>query len=49
METRGCLIGPYDILLAGHGVATGLILVTANTDEFSRVRELRTENFEAAK
>ena len=49
LESRGCLIGPYDILLAGHAVATGLILVTANTDEFSRVRELRTENFEAAK
>ena len=45
LEARGCLIGPYDILLAGHAVATGLILATANTDEFSRVNELRTLKF----
>jgi tRNA(fMet)-specific endonuclease VapC len=45
LEFQGPLIGPYDLLLAGHAVATGLILVTANTDEFNRVRELKIEDF----
>jgi tRNA(fMet)-specific endonuclease VapC len=45
LESQGRLIGPYDLLLAGHALAAQLILVTANTDEFSRVQELRIENF----
>jgi tRNA(fMet)-specific endonuclease VapC len=47
LESQGRLIGPYDLLLAGHAVAAQLILVTANTDEFSRVRQLKIENFGA--
>lgn len=45
LEVQGCMIGPYDILLAGHALAVGLIMVSANTGEFSRVPELILENW----
>jgi tRNA(fMet)-specific endonuclease VapC len=45
LESQGRMIGPYDVLLAGHAVAAGLILVTANTAEFGRVTDLRIEDF----
>jgi len=45
LESQGFPIGPYDILLAGHALAAGLILVTANTAEFSRVAGLVVENW----
>lgn len=45
LESKGIMIGPYDILLAGHAVAAGLIMVTANTAEFSRVPGLILENW----
>jgi tRNA(fMet)-specific endonuclease VapC len=47
LESRGCLIGPYDLLLAGHAIAAQLIMVTANSDEFGRVRGLKVECFGA--
>lgn len=34
-------IGHYDTLIAGHALARGLTLVTANVSEFSRVKGLR--------
>ncbi len=45
LESQGQPIGPYDILLAGQGLALSLILVTANTKEFSRVPSLSLENW----
>jgi tRNA(fMet)-specific endonuclease VapC len=45
LESQGCPIGPYDVLLAGHALAAGLILVFANTAEFSRVAGLAVENW----
>ena len=45
LESQGCPIGPYDVLLAGHALAAGLILVSANTAEFSRVAGLAVENW----
>jgi tRNA(fMet)-specific endonuclease VapC len=47
LESQRWMIGPYDVLLAGHAIAAGLILVTANASEFSRVRDLRIEDFTA--
>lgn len=41
----GSLIGPYDQLIAGHARSRGLVLVTNNQREFSRVSGLRTENW----
>ena len=46
LETRGQVIGPYDLLIAAQAVQRGLVLVTANVDEFSRVDHLTIENWE---
>ena len=48
LESRGEMIGPYDVLLAAHALAAGLILVTANTNEFQRVPGLTVENWQVA-
>jgi tRNA(fMet)-specific endonuclease VapC len=48
LESRGAMIGPYDILLAGHALSLGMILVTANTREFARVIGLTVENWKSA-
>jgi tRNA(fMet)-specific endonuclease VapC len=45
LESQGCMIGAYDVLLAGHARSGTLILVTANTAEFSRVPGLNLENW----
>jgi tRNA(fMet)-specific endonuclease VapC len=45
LESQGQAIGPYDTLLAGQALARSLILVTANTREFSRVPGLALENW----
>jgi tRNA(fMet)-specific endonuclease VapC len=47
LESMGCMIGPYDVLLAGHARSAGLTLVSANTGEFSRVPGLSLENWQA--
>ena len=41
LEKRGSMIGPLDILIAGTALSLGAMLVTNNTDEFSRVPGLR--------
>ena len=38
-------IGPYDMMIAGHARAYGLILVTNNVNEFARVPGLLVENW----
>ncbi len=38
-------IGPYDMMIAGHARATGMILVTNNQREFARVPGLMLENW----
>jgi tRNA(fMet)-specific endonuclease VapC len=38
-------IGPYDMMIAGHARALGLILVTNNMKEFEQVPGLRLENW----
>ena len=47
-ESQGEMIGPYDVLLAAHALAAGLVLVTANTSEFQRVPGLTVENWQIA-
>jgi tRNA(fMet)-specific endonuclease VapC len=42
-------IGPYDVLLAGHALSVGAILVTGNVREFSRVPGLRVENWQSGR
>ncbi|MFZ9837627.1 MAG: type II toxin-antitoxin system VapC family toxin [Opitutaceae bacterium] len=40
-------IGPHDVLLAGHALALGAVLVTHNVREFSRVPRLVIEDWQA--
>lgn len=45
LEKKGTPIGPMDTLIAGHARSSGLILVTNNTGEFSRVTGLAVEDW----
>ncbi|MBR0560505.1 type II toxin-antitoxin system tRNA(fMet)-specific endonuclease VapC [Neokomagataea anthophila] len=45
LENRGCVIGPYDLMIAGHARSRGLIVVTGNLREFTRVHGLRSEDW----
>jgi tRNA(fMet)-specific endonuclease VapC len=45
LKAKGKPIGAYDVLIAGTGLARGLVVVTSNTAEFSRVSGLRLENW----
>jgi tRNA(fMet)-specific endonuclease VapC len=45
LESQGRMIGPYDVLLAGHAIAAGLVLASANTAEFSRVAGITVEDW----
>jgi tRNA(fMet)-specific endonuclease VapC len=45
LKRLGTPIGPYDVLIAGQALARGLIVVTANTGEFSRVAGVCVENW----
>ena len=42
---QGTPIGPNDLLIAAHALATDLTVVTANVGEFSRVPGLKVENW----
>jgi tRNA(fMet)-specific endonuclease VapC len=45
LEKAGTPIGPNDLLIAAHALASGCILVTDNMREFSRIQELPLENW----
>jgi tRNA(fMet)-specific endonuclease VapC len=45
LEAAGRPIGSNDLLIAAHAYASGATLVTANTDEFKRIRGLKVENW----
>ena len=45
LSRNGTLIGPNDMLIAAQALCAGLIVVTANTGEFSRVPGLVVENW----
>ncbi len=45
IESRGLPIGHNDLLIAAHALSLGLIVVTANEREFSRVESLIVENW----
>jgi tRNA(fMet)-specific endonuclease VapC len=45
LESRGTPIGPMDLLIAAQAMSQGLILVTNNEREFSRVDGLQLENW----
>ncbi|GAA1724490.1 tRNA(fMet)-specific endonuclease VapC [Isoptericola hypogeus] len=45
LADRGEPIGPYDVLLAGHARSLGMVVVTHNVREFSRVPGLEVEDW----
>ena len=45
LARKGTPIGPNDMLIAAQALSSGLIVVTANTGEFSRVPGLSVENW----
>lgn len=45
LTRRGQLIGPYDLLIAGHARSRGLKVITGNLCEFERVQGLRCEDW----
>lgn len=45
LQAKGKPIGPLDMLIAGHAISLGAMLVTNNVREFSRVPGLRIENW----
>lgn len=46
LAASGTPIGPYDVLIAGQALTRGLVLVTHNVGEFSRVAGLQVEDWE---
>jgi tRNA(fMet)-specific endonuclease VapC len=45
LKTQGQPIGAYDVLIAGTGLARGLVVVTSNVGEFKRVGGLQVEDW----
>jgi tRNA(fMet)-specific endonuclease VapC len=45
LSARGNIIGPNDLLIAGHARSLGLKLITGNLKEFTRVDGLRCEDW----
>jgi tRNA(fMet)-specific endonuclease VapC len=48
LEAGGSKIGAYDSLIAGHARSEGLVLITGNLREFSRVPGLLVEDWTSA-
>ena len=47
LRRRGEMIGANDLLIAAHARSLKAVLVTNNVREFSRVKELKVENWTA--
>ncbi len=45
LESQGCPIGPYDILIAATALSVNGTLITHNLKEFQRVNGLRVEDW----
>ncbi len=45
LKVKGRPIGAYDVLIAGTGLARGLVVITSNVGEFRRVGGLQVENW----
>jgi tRNA(fMet)-specific endonuclease VapC len=45
LEAAGKRIGSNDLLIAAHACAAGATIVTANVEEFKRIRSLKVENW----
>lgn len=45
LESRGSVIGSYDMLIAAQALSLQATLITNNTREFERVADLKLENW----
>ncbi|MDD9910415.1 MAG: PIN domain-containing protein [Ahrensia sp.] len=45
VERNGLTIGPNDLLIGSQALAMGATVLTANTREFSRIPDLKIENW----
>ena len=45
LKRQGIPIGPYDMLIAAQAITKDLVLVTNNTDEFTRIPDLKLEDW----
>ena len=45
LEKKGTPIGPLDMMIAGHALSLGYVIVTNNVREFARVENLKIENW----
>lgn len=45
LKIKGQPIGAYDVLIAGTGLARGLVVITSNVGEFQRVGGLQVDNW----
>jgi len=45
LERKGQSIGAYDTMIAAHARSRGLVVITGNLKEFSRVEGLRSKNW----
>jgi tRNA(fMet)-specific endonuclease VapC len=45
LERKGQVIGAYDMMIAGHARSRGLVVITGNLREFTRVEGLRSEDW----
>ena len=45
LEQKGTPVGPYDVQIAAQGLSRNLIVVTHNTGEFSRIPNIRLEDW----
>jgi len=45
LKDSKCLIGPMDMLIGAHAKSKNMTLVTNNTGEFIRIKDLKVENW----
>ncbi|MCL2180054.1 MAG: type II toxin-antitoxin system VapC family toxin [Treponema sp.] len=45
LKDRKCLIGPFDMLIGAHAKSLKMTLITNNTNEFNRIKELNIEDW----
>src|SRR5690554_2916693 len=45
LERQGNIIGAYDLMIGAHALSEDITLVTNNTKEFNRIKNLSLENW----
>jgi len=45
LKNKNCLIGQFDMLIGAHAKSLNMTLVTNNTNEFNRIKDLTIEDW----